>query len=121
MPIFRYDTIDRRRQWEHSKKAGAWTAKLIGIVEGDSRVDQYTGLEFSFNAGVAPIKKHKIALALTFIVFVMILTVRPIIGMFVPNLPNPVRLFLTAAIQVSAMTYVVMPYVRRWLGKCLHG
>jgi len=119
--IFRYDTIEHMRQWENSKERAVWTAKLNGIVEGDSRIDHYTGLEFLFDPGVAPIKKHKMALLLTFVVFVMIVTVRPIIGIFVPNLPNPVQLFLTVAIQVSAMTYLIMPYITRCLAKWLHG
>lgn len=118
--IFRFDTIENLRQWENSKERIACIAKLDGIVDGGDRIGHYTGLEVLFDADAVPIQRHKMVLVLMIIVFLMILTLRPIVVAVLPGLPPPAQLFVTVAIQVIAMTYAVMPGVTRWLGRWLH-
>jgi antibiotic biosynthesis monooxygenase (ABM) superfamily enzyme len=117
--IFRFDCVDHLQQWENSMERAQWVGKLNGIVEGEARVDRYCGLEFLFSSAVAPVQKYKMALVLIVVVFVMISILGPIVRLVLPGLPALVQLLLTVVIQVSAMTYSVMPYVTRVLKKWL--
>lgn len=119
--VFRFDTVEHLRQWENSRERAEWIEKLSGIVEGETRVERYCGLEFLFSSAVAPVQKYKMAMVLTGVVFVMILILRPIVATVLPGLPATAQLFVTVVIQVAAMTYIVMPYVTRLLKNWLHG
>lgn len=119
--VFRFDTVENLRNWENSAERGRWIRKLVGLVEGEDRVERFTGLEFLFDTKVAVVKKHKMAVVLTVVVFTMLGILRPIIATLIPEVPATVQLLCTVIIQVLAMTYVVMPMVTRVLGKWLHG
>lgn len=118
--IFRFDTVEHLRQWETSKERAEWVAKLGGVVEGEVRVQHYTGLESLFSSAAVSVQKYKMALVLTAIVFSMLLILRPIVGSLLPSLPAIAQLFITVVIQVTAMTYLVMPPVTRLLNNWLH-
>lgn len=113
--IFRFDTVEHLKQWEQSKERAHWVGKLNGLVEGEEVVNRYCGLEFLFSTAVAPVQKYKMALVLTTVVFVMISILGPIVRLLLPDLHASLQLLVTVVIQVSAMTYIVMPYVTKIL------
>ncbi len=118
--IFRYDTVEHLRAWEQSQERADWTHKLDGIVEGAERIERYCGLEFLFDSHGAPIPKYKMAIVLTAVVFLMLLMLRPLVAMVLGEIPAALQLFVTVLVQVTLMTFLIMPLVHRLLAGWLH-
>ncbi len=116
--IFRYDSVEHLQQWKESAARSEWMEKLRGIVLEDIRIDSYTGLEYLFSPSVPPLPKLKMTVVLIIVVFLMIHVVRSIVDTLFPDLNGSAQLLVTVVIQVTTMTYIVMPVVTRWLMTC---
>lgn len=115
--VFRFDTIDNLRNWEESPERREWVEKLVGLVEGEERIDRLTGLEFLFANQLHP-KASKMALVLIVVIFALLLILDPVVSLLFSALPaTPIWLVLLfrVVLQVMLMTYIVMPRVTRLL------
>lgn len=121
--VYRFDTVENLRGWEESDERRHWKEKLDGIVEGESRIDRLTGLEFLFRDQLHP-KAHKMALVLTGTIFLLVLALNPLFSFLAatfPAVPELLLLLLRVILQVLFMTYLIMPRIMRvlapWLGR----
>ncbi len=123
--IFRFDSYAHCRAWELSKGRAAATAKLEGMIEGVATVKQVTGLEFWFELPEIPAgataSRHKMAITVAVVIYALALAVQGIFGAHLAELPLAVRLLVVVTIQVSLMTYVLMPAVTKLLKPWLYG
>ena len=115
--IFRFDTVEHLRGWEESAQRKHWTEKLDGIVEGEARVDRLTGLEFLFRNQLHP-KAHKMVLVLATVIFSLSLILNPPFSQLkysLPVVPDLAWLLVQIVLQISLLTYAIMPGITRLL------
>ena len=122
--IFRFDTYQHLKDWEDSPLRAEWLEQLGGIVEGEDNVHKGTGLEFWFSLPELPMSHpspHKMALVLVVVVFSLVVLLNYLFAVIVAEWPYPARVFLLVFLQVTLMTYIVMPRVTRLLRPWLYG
>lgn len=115
--IFRFDTVEHLRNWEKSEERKHWTAKLDGIVEGETRVHRLTGIEFLFRDQLHP-KAHKMVLILAVVIFSLSSILSPFFSQFGfawPAVPGWIWRLTQVVLQVLLLTYFVMPRITRLL------
>ena len=116
--IFRFDTHQHQQDWEASQARANWLARLDGIVEGEGSVKRGTGLEFWFSLPELPTSQpspHKMALVLFVVVSVLVLLLNVILSPLVADWSYFFKVILAVFLQVTLMTYLVMPRVTRLL------
>jgi len=122
--IFRFDTYQHQRAWEDSQQRADWLERLNGLVEGEDSVRNGTGLEFWFSLPELPMahpSPHKMALVLLIVVFSLVVMLNYLLASFVVGWPYFARVLLVVFLQVTLMTYLVMPRVTRLLQAWLYG
>jgi antibiotic biosynthesis monooxygenase (ABM) superfamily enzyme len=116
--VVRFDSLANLSAWEASGQRERWQLDLDGIVDGDARVRRCQGLEFWFegpSSAVNPPSKHKMALVLVVLVTSMSFAFTPVILHYLAGEPRLLRAFVSALLQVTLLTYVIMPRVTRAL------
>jgi len=122
--IFRFDTYQHQQDWESSALRGHWLEQLTGIVEGPDSVRKDSGMEFWFSLPELPAahpSPHKMALVLFVVVYTLIVLINLTLGPLMVDWPYLARVFLAVFLQVTLMTYLVMPRVTRLLKPWLYG
>ena len=88
-------------------------AEGAGLFAADAAWERMTGLEFWFDpppgTRVPQPSPHRMALVLIAVVFVLVLALNLALGPLIAGWPLALRLLLTVTIQVTLMTYVIMP------------
>jgi antibiotic biosynthesis monooxygenase (ABM) superfamily enzyme len=118
--IVRFDSYQNLRAWEESELRRQWSARLpVDAVDGDVDIRRLEGLEFWFQApgAAAPVSPsaHKMAMVIFVLVLCLVTGLGPLLRALFPNAPPFVRTVLIVGLQVSLMTYVIMPRVTKWL------
>ena len=111
--VFRFDTLEHLDAFETS----AWRREMLAagapLFAGDAAWERMTGLEFWFDpppgTAVPQPSPHRMALVLIAVVFTLVLVLNLTLGPLMAGWPLPLRLLATVTIQVTAMTYVIMP------------
>ena len=119
----RFDSLATLRAFEASDMFSRALRDVAELVEAPAEWQRVTGFELWFQPPPGTValqpSRGRMAVLMTVIVFVLVLT----IGMAITavttrsssSLPYPVRLLVTVAIQVTIMTYWLMPYLTRRL------
>lgn len=127
--IFRFTSYENLAKWEKSEIRRKWIEKSKDVTEGEPTVQKQSGLEFWFtpnsdNAPAAALDqppRYKMAMVITGVIFVLILTLLPQIQNATAGLPVLLSTLLGVVTMVLLMTYVIMPSVTRllrpWLSK----
>jgi uncharacterized protein len=121
--VARFASHDDLRAWEESGVLKDRLAQLpADVVEGDAEVKQLDGLEFWFRAPgaqvVAP-SRYKMVLVLIPLVVAIVSVLGPVVRRVLGDANPLLRLAITASLQVTLLTYVIMPRVTRWLAAWL--
>jgi antibiotic biosynthesis monooxygenase (ABM) superfamily enzyme len=93
-------------------------------VEGPDSVRKDSGMEFWFSLPELPAahpSPHKMALVLFVVVYTLIVLINITLGPLMVDWPYLARVFLAVFLQVTLMTYLVMPRVTRLLKPWLYG
>ena len=116
--LLRFASVEALARWETSDLRSAWLARLpADAVEGDAEVRRVEGMEAWFTAGTPTAPKWKMALVLVTVVYGLILLLSPIVTAIVgEETPLDLRLFVSVCIEVTLMTWLVMPALTRVLG-----
>lgn len=126
--IFRFNTYENLAKWEKSEIRKKWIEKSKDVTEGEAKVEMQTGLEFWFTpsssnnppAAIQP-PRHKMAIVVTGIIFVLVSILLPQIRQATIGLPFLLSTLIGVVTMVLLMTYVIMPSVTRllrpWLSK----
>jgi antibiotic biosynthesis monooxygenase (ABM) superfamily enzyme len=117
--IVRFDSLANLRHWEARGMRERWQdEQLIGIVDGPAEERRAEGLEFWFEAPKHPARApspHKMAVVLVVVVWCIATAFALGVGPLLAGLPVPLRIFVSACVQVGLMTYLIMPRVTRVL------
>lgn len=118
--IMRFASMDALEAWERSELRRTWLARLpTDCVEGEPEVRRAVGVEAWFTAddvmpALQPVK-WKMALVLATVVYALILILGPLVSAMFDALgieaPLEARLAISVAVEVSLMTWVIMPRV----------
>jgi antibiotic biosynthesis monooxygenase (ABM) superfamily enzyme len=118
--IVRYDSIDHLDAWMESKERTELLKELEPIVES-MHAHRVTGLEGWFALNRAPGEtaispppwKQALSVLLALYPTVMILSI--ITGPLMRNLSLPVQMLIGNTLSVALLTFLIMPWVSRWL------
>lgn len=94
------------------------------LVEGDAVWERMTGLELWFTPPPGTVvpqpSRFRMALLLIVVVYVLVLSIGNLVALALADWPVQLRLFLTIAIEVFVMTYLVMPHLTKWLARWIY-
>ena len=111
--LFRFDSLEQLEAFEKSEFRMRMLAEGAELFVGDAAWDRLTGLEFWFDpprgTKVPQPSPHRMALVLIGVVSSSALLLSLVLGPLMTGWPQPLRILVTATIQVGLMTYVVMP------------
>lgn len=121
--LVRFDTYANQRAWEESQERANCLEALEDIAVGEARISKATGLETWFALPDLPVQaapnKHKMALVLSVVVFLLVLLVNVLFADLLATLPMVLRVLIVSVVQVLLLTYLIMPRVtallKRWL------
>lgn len=113
--IYRFDTQVHADDWSNSDSRKEWIDRLDGIVEGEGEVRSVTGLETWFDLPTISVEQQpvrwRMCLVLMLVVFSLISAVNWALSPVLDGLGFYARTAVVVAIQVTLMTYLVMPRV----------
>jgi antibiotic biosynthesis monooxygenase (ABM) superfamily enzyme len=124
----RFDSLATLRAFETSDLFSRALREVAELVEAPAEWQRVTGFELWFQpprgtVGLQP-SRGRMAVLMTVVVFLLVLTIGTAITALTrrssPSLPYPVRLLVTVAIQVTIMTYWLMPYLTRRLARWIY-
>ena len=119
--IFRFETLEDLEAFERSDLRARYLAEIAPHVASDAIWDKTTGLEVWFDAPkgtvVAQPSPHRMAVVLVVVVFLLVWALNVILTPILGDLPFALRLLITVILQVSLMTYIIMPRVTRLLAR----
>lgn len=111
--VFRFDSLENLEVFEKSVFRQTMLADAADMFAADAAWQRMTGLEFWFDppsgTKVPQPSPHRMALVLIAVVFVLVLILNLTLGPLMTPWPLALRVLLTVTIQVSLMTYVIMP------------
>jgi antibiotic biosynthesis monooxygenase (ABM) superfamily enzyme len=123
--VLHFDTIDHLRGWLDSAERHDLIARILPWLAGRDEVEIKTGLEFWFTPPsreqrARPYKQFLVTLSVIFPLTLLIpLLSRPVLALYPPLNLLLIRQFVTDAIIVALIIWVIMPrYTRliaRWL------
>lgn len=119
--IFRFDSLETLDAFERSEIRARYLAEVVPLVAADAIWERTTGLEVWFEAPkgtvVAQPSPHRMALVLIGVVFVLVLVLNIVLAPLIGGWPLALRLLATVILQVTLMTYVIMPRLTRLLAR----
>jgi len=111
--VFRFDSLGSLDAFERSDFRRAMLAEAAPLFAADAARERITGLEFWFDpppgTKVPQPSPNRMALVLIAVVFVLVLILNLGLGSFMAGWPLPLSVLITVTIQVTLMTYVIMP------------
>jgi uncharacterized protein len=122
--VFRFDSLAHLEAFARSDLRARFLAEVAPLVESDAVWENMTGLEFWFDPPqgtvVAQPSPHRMVLVLVVVVFALVLVLNLGIGPYIASWPLPLRLLLTVTLQVTLMTYLIMPRLTRALASWIY-
>ena len=119
--VFRFDSLATLEAFERSDFRARYLAEIAPHVASDAVWDRTTGLEVWFEAPrgtvVAQPSPHRMALVLIVVVFFLVLLLNVALSPLIGGWPLALRLLITVILQVTLMTYFIMPRVTRLLAR----
>lgn len=126
--VIRFARLADLQAFEASDLRQRHLAALGDLVEADAEWQRLTGLEFWFTpppgAVVPQPSRPRMVLLMTIVVSTLVLTIGGAVGWLATRLPvpvpAPVRLVVTVALEVTFMTYWLMPRLTRRLARWIY-
>jgi uncharacterized protein len=122
--VFRFDSLGNLRNFESSELRQQALAAVQPHVETDAVWKQITGFEFWFSPPPGTItpqpSRFRMALVMIAIVYGLVLSIGKLVAVVLHQAPMQLRLLITITIEVFLMTYVLMPYITRWLAPWIY-
>jgi uncharacterized protein len=122
--IVRFASYEHLRAWEDSRTRENWLERLPpGVVDGEAEIKRLDGLEFWFQGaghpGALAPSPHKMVLLIIPIVIAIVSAMRPVLRAILGDVHPFIGLLISATVQVSLLTYVIMPRVTRLFSRWL--
>jgi hypothetical protein len=124
----RFDSLANLRAFESSALRRRHLAEVQPLVDGDAVWEELTGLEFWFSAPPGTVvpqpSRPRMAAVMIVVVFGLVLAIGSLVNAALAPLPfevpSPIRLLLTIAIEVALMTWWLMPWLTRRLAPWIY-
>ena len=117
--VFRFGSLDQLRTFERSELRRRAMEEVVDLVEADAVWDTHTGLELWFDPPPGTVVpqpvRWRMALLLGVVVYVLVLVFGAAAAAVIGGWPFPLRLALVIAVEITLMTYVLLPWVTRRL------
>jgi len=123
--VLQFESVAKLQAWEESEERAAWLQRVDEFAFPQTVAKHLpTGLEDLFVAGgnktLARPRRYKMAIVLTVVIYALLMTLRPILAVFLSELPGYAAGFLLVSTQVLVMTYLIMPGLTRLLHRWLY-
>jgi hypothetical protein len=126
--VVRFQSLQHLQAFEASPLRAQALTQVAELVEGDAAWQRLTGLEFWFTPPPGTVvpqpSRARMALLMIAVVFVLVLTIGSAVSAATARLPFAVphaaNLLLTIAIEVTFMTYWLMPRLTRRLARWIY-
>ena len=122
--VFRFDTIEHLRAFEASDLRRQAMAEVTSLVEADAAWQTHTGLEFWFDPPPGTVVpqpvRWRMALLLGLVVYALVLVFGAVAAATIGGLPFAVRLAVVIAVEITLMTYVILPWLTRRLARWIY-
>lgn len=121
-----FDSIAHAQDWFLSSARRQLMEEVAPLLESKEEVETRQGLEFWFrpDVGQLPPKRYKQFLVTLSVILPLTLAVPELIHRLFSNAPKLANYwsehFLSAAVVVALMVYVIMPRYTRWLSRWLY-
>jgi uncharacterized protein len=125
--VVRFSSLEHLQSFEKSELLVRHLAEVRQWVEGDAVWQRLTGLEFWFTPPAGMVvpqpSRPRMVVLMTAVVFILVLSIGALVNAGCDLLawqtgwlvPRPARLLLTIALEVTLMTYWLMPAITRRL------
>lgn len=122
--IFRFDSVANLGNFEGSELRRRALAEVVDLVEADAIWERLSGLELWFTPPpglvVPQPSRARMALLLIVVVYALVLSIGQVVTAVIGDAPTAVRLLVTIVVEVTLLTYVVMPRITRWLARWIY-
>lgn len=126
--VIRFARLADLQAFEDSDLRRRHLEAVVDLVEADAQWERLTGLEFWFTPPPGTVvpqpSRPRMVLLMTAVVFVLVLTIGTVVGGLAARVPvpvpAPVRLLVTIALEVTLMTYWLMPRLTRRLARWIY-
>lgn len=121
--IDHFETGAEQRAWENSTERAQLLRQLKGITEDHAHISKGSGVEFwlPYSGQLArhTPNRHKMAAVVSVVVFALAMVLNLLFGRYIDSIPMVPRLAILAVVQVTLLTYALMPRItallRNWL------
>ena len=122
--VFRFDHLDNLRRFERSDLRHRYLAEVTDYVEADAAWQTHTGLELWFSPPPGTVVpqpvRWRMAVVLGTVVYALVLVFGAIASATIGALPPPLRLAIVIAIEITLMTYLILPWLTRKLANWIY-
>ncbi|MEM9562809.1 MAG: antibiotic biosynthesis monooxygenase [Actinomycetota bacterium] len=122
--VFRFDTLAQLRAFEAGDLRRQMMDEVADLVEADAVWRTHTGLELWFDPPPGTVVpqpvRWRMALLLGLVVYALVLVFGAVAAATIGWLPFPVRLALVIAVEITLMTYVILPWLTRRLARWIY-
>lgn len=122
--VFRFARLDDLRAFETSDLRRRYLDEVVDLVEADPVWCTQTGLELWFAAPPGTVVpqpvRWRMALLLGTVVYLLVLVFGAVAGAVIPDWPGPLRLAAVIAVEITLMTYVLLPWLTRRLARWIY-
>lgn len=122
--VFRFDDLEHLRAFEQSELRRRYLDEVSDYVEADAIWNTHTGLEMWFapppGTVVPQPVRWRMALVLGTVVYVLVLVFGAIAAATIGGLPFPIRLAVVIAVEITLMTYAILPWITRRLAPWIY-
>lgn len=122
--VFRFASLERRDDFQAGEINRRFLEAIEPLVDGDPVWATHTGLEMWFapppGTVVPQPVRWRMALLLGTVVYVLVLVLGRLAAMAMGGWPTPLRLAIVIAVEITLMTYLILPRLTRRLARWIY-
>ncbi len=122
--VFRFASLEHLEAFQRSDLFHRSQAEAATIVDSDPVWESHTGLEFWFNPPpgtvVAQPVRWRMAVLIGAVVYVLVLVFGVLATALIGDWPSPLRLAAIIAVEITLITYVLLPWLTRPLATWIY-
>lgn len=119
--VFRFASLDDLASFERSDLRRRALDEVVPLVEADAVWETQTGLEFWFSPPpgtvVAQPVRWRMAVVVGSVVYLLVLVFGTLAATLLDGWPMPLRLAVVIVVEITLMTYVLLPWLTRRLAR----
>lgn len=117
--ILRFDSDRNLARWEESEVRQSWLQRVEELADSPMNLQKFSGLEYWFTPPEATTPatppRYKMAILLSTTIFVLNLAIATPLAAWLGFLPPLARMLLIVILQVTLITYFILPFLTRSL------